>query len=75
MIRSFFCCQIIPSDFNVDIPEVRQEQAKACAKALGDSVWQSFPFVEGAGPTCDDPAELLLRKTWRPQLSITGVDG
>jgi acetylornithine deacetylase/succinyl-diaminopimelate desuccinylase-like protein len=34
-----------------------------------------FPFVEGAGPAVDDPAEQLLARTWRPALTVTGADG
>ena len=26
-------------------------------------------------PVSDDPAELILNRTWRPALSVTGVDG
>src|SRR5204863_34829 len=34
-----------------------------------------FPFVEGAVPAVDDPAEQLLARTWRPALSTIGADG
>jgi acetylornithine deacetylase/succinyl-diaminopimelate desuccinylase-like protein len=60
---------------HVDIPQARQEQARAVGKALGDEVYSRFPWVEGARPVTDDPAELILNRTWRPSLSITGIEG
>lgn len=58
-----------------DIPRERSEQANAAASALGSSVFEKFPFVPGMQPTSKDVARLLLDSTWRPTLSITGVDG
>ena len=34
-----------------------------------------MPTTTGDPPVSDDPAELLLNSTWRPTLSVTGVDG
>ncbi len=36
---------------------------------------EHFPFIDGAGPAVDDAAEQLLARTWRPALSVVGVDG
>jgi acetylornithine deacetylase/succinyl-diaminopimelate desuccinylase-like protein len=57
------------------IPEDRLQQARAAAKALGDEVYRKLPWVAGMQPMDKDPAELLLNSTWRPTLSVTGVDG
>ncbi len=62
-------------EFTTDIPEKRVEQAKTAAAVLGDSVYTKFPFVPGARPVVDGPSELILNRTWRPALSITGADG
>ena len=35
-------------------------------------IWSEFLFVPGAEPVSKDHEELLLNKTWRPALSITG---
>jgi acetylornithine deacetylase/succinyl-diaminopimelate desuccinylase-like protein len=59
----------------VPIPEQRRQQARTTAAALGEGVWNRFPFVTGARPVSDDPVELLLNTTWRPSLTITGIDG
>jgi acetylornithine deacetylase/succinyl-diaminopimelate desuccinylase-like protein len=61
--------------FNAAIPEERQKQAKVAAQALGDEVYTKFPFVDGMKPNGTDLAELVLNRTWRPALSITGFAG
>ena len=66
---------IVPRELHADIPEGRAEQAKVAAQALGDAVWNKFPFAAGMTPMSKDDAELLLNKTWRPTLSVTGLDG
>jgi len=67
--------QIKPADFHVEIPAQRVQQAGVAAQVLGREVQSSFPFVDGMRPVTDDPAELILNKTWRPQLAVTGADG
>ena len=37
--------------------------------------YNGFPFVPGARPMADDPTELVLNRTWRPQLAVIGIDG
>jgi acetylornithine deacetylase/succinyl-diaminopimelate desuccinylase-like protein len=59
----------------VDIPPERIEQAQAAAKILGDTVWREMPFDGGTRPMGDDNVELILNRTWRPQLAVTGMDG
>lgn len=66
---------ILPPEFHVEIPQARATQAAAAAKVLGDTVFSKFPFEEGVGPTSAEPLELILNRTWRPALSITGADG
>lgn len=62
-------------EFSVEIPTKRKQQAKLAAEVLGDTVFSKFPFVNGAHPVIDDNAELILNRTWRPALSVTGADG
>lgn len=57
------------------IPEARVQQAAGVAKVLGASLWDKFPFVEGARPVGDDLVQLALGRTWRPTLSVTGAGG
>jgi acetylornithine deacetylase/succinyl-diaminopimelate desuccinylase-like protein len=57
------------------IPQERRVQAEAAGAALGEQAFRSLPFVAGAQPLSNSPAELLLNNTWRPSLAITGADG
>jgi acetylornithine deacetylase/succinyl-diaminopimelate desuccinylase-like protein len=61
--------------FHAPIPAERIDQAKVAAQALGDAVYSKFPFVSGMKPMSNDLAELVLNRTWRPALSITGLGG
>ncbi len=67
--------KIKPQDLYVEIPPQRIEQAKRTAQVLGDQVYSKFPFVDGMGPVDDDLVELILNRTWRPALAVTGMDG
>ena len=59
----------------VEIPAERQAQAAKVAEVLGDEVWNKFPFMDGMAPMAGGNTERVLNRTWRPALSITGVDG
>jgi acetylornithine deacetylase/succinyl-diaminopimelate desuccinylase-like protein len=67
--------KIIVDELFVDIPEQRLQQAKSCSAVLGTAVYDKFPFKPGMSPMHSDLTELVLNRTWRPALSITGVDG
>ena len=51
------------------------QQTQAMAEALGDNIWQAYPFVEGVEPMAANNVERILNRTWRPALSYTGVGG
>jgi len=61
--------------FRAEIPEARRSQAKVAATALGEDVHAKFPFKDGTQPALQEGAELVLNRTWRPSLSITGAAG
>jgi acetylornithine deacetylase/succinyl-diaminopimelate desuccinylase-like protein len=72
--------ELLPPEFHAEIPADRIAQAKAAAETLGDEVWKRYPWACGADgapvlPTTTDPVEALLRRTWKPTLSVTGADG
>ena len=58
-----------------EIPQERQKQAKEAAAILGDEVWTGAPFAGDTKPMAQGNAELILEKTWRPQLAVTAMDG
>jgi acetylornithine deacetylase/succinyl-diaminopimelate desuccinylase-like protein len=66
---------ILPRDFHVQIPVQRQEQAKSVAGVLGAEIHEHFPFPSGMKPVAQDLTELVLNRTWRPALAITGAAG
>jgi acetylornithine deacetylase/succinyl-diaminopimelate desuccinylase-like protein len=67
--------EILPKDFQAPIPADRQAQARIAADALGAQVYKKFPFVAGMKPVREELNELVLNRTWRPALSITGLEG
>jgi acetylornithine deacetylase/succinyl-diaminopimelate desuccinylase-like protein len=67
--------RILAGDFHVDIPEQRRQQAAYAAQVLGDSVYSKFPFLDGVAPVGEQGAEMVLNRTWRPALEITGAAG
>src|SRR5204863_4324777 len=66
---------VTPDSLYAQIPAERVEQAKRAAAALGDAVYSKFPFVGGTRPMSGDLTELVLNRTWRPQLAVIGIDG
>src|SRR5437868_2051700 len=66
---------IRPSELYVQIPPERVTQARRAAAALGSAVYTKFPFPAGTSPVTEDLTELVLNRSWRPQLAVTGVEG
>jgi acetylornithine deacetylase/succinyl-diaminopimelate desuccinylase-like protein len=70
--------RILIDSLHVDVPADRLAQAGKVAEVLGEEVYDKFPLLPGMTPMFDDRhdlSELVLNRTWRPALSITGVDG
>jgi acetylornithine deacetylase/succinyl-diaminopimelate desuccinylase-like protein len=67
--------EIVLRDLHVSIPPERVAQAGAAAEALGGDVYGKFPWTSGAHPVSNDLSELVLNRTWRPALAVTGVEG
>lgn len=60
---------------NVAIPEGRRLEAQATAASLGERVWTMFPTWPGVRPISALASDLLLNRSWRPMLEITGAGG
>jgi acetylornithine deacetylase/succinyl-diaminopimelate desuccinylase-like protein len=67
--------EILPDWLHAEVPPQRRAQAQAMASALGERLWDHYPWRGGMRPVTADPVELILNKTWRPQLAITGAAG
>ncbi len=66
---------ILPPCFHAAIPEERIRQAARAAQVLGANVHRKYPFHEGVKPVASELTELVLNRTWRPALSVTGAAG
>jgi acetylornithine deacetylase/succinyl-diaminopimelate desuccinylase-like protein len=67
--------QVLLDALHTTIPAQRVAQAEASAEALRNEVFDSMPWAGSTGPTTDRVVDLLLARTWRPSLSITGAEG
>ena len=68
--------RIVPDAFHAEIPAQRIEQAEAAAEALGADMFSRFPWAGNTGPGAGkSAAELILNRTWRPNMAVTGQDG
>ncbi len=67
--------RILPEEFHAPIPEARKKQAAEAADVLATAIFDKFPFEGDMQPMATDKAELVLNRTWRPALSVTGQEG
>jgi len=67
--------RILPEEFHAPIPEARKQQAAQAADVLASAIFDKFPFEGDMQPMAADRAELVLNRTWRPALSVTGQEG
>ena len=58
-----------------EIPKEREEQAQQCAAVLGDEVYCEFPWHSQVLPCTLNKTQLILNRTWRPALTVTGASG
>jgi len=64
-----------PAELYAQVPSERVAQARRAAAALGDTVYTKFPLMPGMSAMSEDTTELVLNRTWRPQLAVIGIDG
>jgi acetylornithine deacetylase/succinyl-diaminopimelate desuccinylase-like protein len=67
--------QIKLDELFVQVPPDRMDQARAAAKILGDEVYTKMPLAGSTRPMAADVTELILNRTWRPQLAVTAMEG
>jgi len=67
--------KILPAELHVRIPAERTRQLAATAEVLGSAAYDKFPFVGDMQPVSSDIKELLVNRSWLPQLEITGAEG
>ncbi|MDN3518255.1 M20 family metallopeptidase [Aquisalimonas lutea] len=67
--------RITPGAFNTSIPDDRRTQAGEAAAVVGTTLRDRFPFAGSTRAEEQDLTELVLNRSWRPALEITGADG
>ena len=65
----------LPPELYVDIPGDKYQQAMDIIQAKEGSIDFKFPFVEGVDSMGSTGFQDYMNRIWRPQLSITGIDG
>lgn len=66
---------VMLKELQVEIPAQRVKQAEFAADVLGDSIFDDLPFEANVKPESDSLSELILRRTWKPALSVIGANG
>ena len=76
--------RILVDGLHAEIPAERLAQARRAAEVLDTAIYDKFPLTgqlrpmfpkDAQGQASEDLSELVLNRTWRPALSVTGVDG
>lgn len=67
--------KITIEEFNRNIPEKYYRDAEELVKMLGPDYKYPFPFLPGVKPSANNLLDLYLNSTWRPQMTMIGIDG
>jgi acetylornithine deacetylase/succinyl-diaminopimelate desuccinylase-like protein len=67
--------EILLDELKTDIPNYRIQETKKFVSILGVEVVDEFPWDLKMEPSTDDKVEGVLRRSWRPALSVVGADG
>ena len=62
-------------ELKVRTPEFRLDETKEYVKIIGDDLKEEFPWVSKMEPSTNDKVEGVLRRTWKPALSVVGAKG
>ncbi len=66
---------VMLEDLQVSIPDERIRQVEQVAAVLNQAVVNDMPFFDSTKPESASISELILRRTWKPALSVIGCDG
>ena len=67
--------EVLLDELKTDIPDYRLNETEKFVSILGNEVVEEFPWKENMKPSTKDNVEGVLRRTWRPALSVVGADG
>ncbi len=66
---------ILPKAFHAEIPAGRVAQAKVSGSVLQDSLLSRFPYAGKTRAMSGETTEVVLNRTWKPFLAVTGAAG
>ncbi|MHC8441711.1 MAG: M20/M25/M40 family metallo-hydrolase, partial [Candidatus Eutrophobiaceae bacterium] len=66
---------VLLSACHTPIPAQRRQQAAHAAAVLGEETWRRFPLLGAGRPITENLEDLILNRTWKPALAVTGADG
>jgi acetylornithine deacetylase/succinyl-diaminopimelate desuccinylase-like protein len=66
--------ELLLPQLHTNVPDERLRQIAATAPELGDFS-DRFPFAGGTRPAHGTTEQLLVARTWRPSLEVTGMEG
>jgi acetylornithine deacetylase/succinyl-diaminopimelate desuccinylase-like protein len=67
--------EVLLPGLHAKIPDAHLAAAGVVARDLGDPAGDELPIVDGLQLLGRDGADRLVRRTWEPALSLTGIDG
>jgi len=67
--------EVLLDELKTDIPDYRIQETEKFVSILGNEVVEEFPWYETMKPSIDDHVEGVLRRSWKPALSVVGADG
>ena len=67
--------KMLLDELNITIPEYRVEETSKMIGILGEQVVEEFPWIDDMRPSTTDPLEGVLRRTWKPALSVVNAKG
>jgi len=62
-------------ELHTEIPKHRISETEIFVDILGQEVVDEFPWQDKTKPSTEDLLEGVLRRTWRPALSVVGANG
>jgi len=66
---------VLLPQLRVEIPKQRITEAQQTAAILKDEVFTMYPFKKGTKPLSNNLTEIILNRTWRAALAVTGLEG
>src|SRR3989344_6209540 len=67
--------EILVEALKVEIPALREQEAEQTADILKEEIEKGIPWIKKVRPVKEGIKELLLNRTWRPALPVTGLNG